>query len=173
MGTFFNPVVQPAGTAVQPEQEYEPQNRIAERLMCSTETEAGNVSSFAGKISQNPETRLSGYKRAELTGQEDTCNPLENDPQSMSIIIANHFFKTELGQEIKVEKADCDNFSPGSTLISDLTLSDGKKVRVIYNPLRNLARVQVTTASGKSPYCRYSYTCPADSSIHLIKRECG
>src|SRR4030095_7884576 len=102
----------------------------------------------------------------------DACSEWDRDPESLSISAARHFFKEELGQDIMVQKVNCELFSDDQ-ILCDLTLTDGTSVRVIFNPKLNLIRVQAKDASGKSKSCKYQYTSDFNRNITFTKISCG
>ncbi len=104
---------------------------------------------------------------------EDNCNGLETDLESMTIIIARHFFNSKLNRSIRIRDIVCGRLSSANLKTCELTLSDGLKTTVFYNPKKNIARVQVRASNGTIQHCRYSYSCSTDGSLHLVELDCG
>lgn len=104
--------------------------------------------------------------------EKDMCTGWESDLESLTINAAKFHFATEHGESIQVEKMDCDSATSVKIKICDLTLSDGRTVRVLYNPERNIIRVQ-HEVSGVIKFCRYSYTCSYSGSVSYTKLDCN
>lgn len=142
------------------ENQYQPHTAAGKKLLAH---ELTHVIQQSGK---------DGIQRMESeVTTEDTCAGHENDPDSFSITVTKHYFKTEHGKDVEVSSVRCD--PPSKLTICDLSLADGTEVRVIYNRDRNLARVQYRTPDGALHHCRYTYSCGSNGKLNFVKVGCG
>jgi Domain of unknown function (DUF4157) len=103
--------------------------------------------------------------------EPDICEGWEKDLQSLTIDAARFHFRTEHGQDIQINSLDCVSGTSVRIKVCYLTLADGSKVTVRYNPERNIIMIQ-HDISGVLRSCRYSYTCSVSGPVTYTKLNC-
>jgi hypothetical protein len=105
------------------------------------------------------------------TPQADDCSGWENDPESFSKKVADHFVRTQINPPTppSAESIECTNPPNGSYRNCEVTYSEELRIAVRWNTASN--RVAADWDHGKK-VCLYEYTCDAQGQLILKLREC-
>jgi hypothetical protein len=101
----------------------------------------------------------------QAAGSTDACSGLENDPESFSKQVADHFVTTELDQST-APSADIKCIDPRNC---EVTYSEDLKIAVRWNSAYK--RVAADWDQGKK-VCLFEYSCDDQGQLILRLREC-
>lgn len=118
-----------------------------------------------------------GLQRAEESNKDqsaDACARQENDPESFSIMAANHFLTevdpsaSRLARSVHCEVSPADP----QRMECDVTFSDGQTIHVTWIKNLNNVEAQRPTPDGRQ-WCVYHYVCDPSGEVRYEKKGCS